>query len=210
MKTEKAIERIKAFRDYLCAGNPIWDVDECKEAFDIAIAAMEQRWISVSERLPEIGEHYVSEPCIVYCSNGAYGFAELEENIFGQVGWNCERDDEYHESLGEVLAWMPLPEPWKGEPMDDLISRQAAISLAKDICVPNKDGSVYRHRCIDPYDILELPSAQPERKKGRWISSDDFDEYYRCSECRKGETQFYGLYRYCPWCGARMEGEEDG
>lgn len=72
-------------------------------------------WIPVSERLPEIGEHYVSEPCIVYCSNGAYGFAELEENIFGQVVWNCERDDEYHEPLGEVLAWMPLPEPWRGE-----------------------------------------------------------------------------------------------
>ena len=49
MKTEKAIERIKAFRDYLCAGNPIWDVGECKEAFDIAIAAMEQRWISAAD-----------------------------------------------------------------------------------------------------------------------------------------------------------------
>lgn len=79
----------------------------------------EQMWIPVSERLPEIGEHYVSDPCIVYCSNGAYGFAELEENIFGQVGWNCERDDEYHEPLGEVLAWMPLPEPYKGESEDD-------------------------------------------------------------------------------------------
>ena len=49
MKTEKAIERIKAFRDYLCAGNPIWDVGECKEAFDIAIAAMEQRWMPAAD-----------------------------------------------------------------------------------------------------------------------------------------------------------------
>ena len=49
MKTEKAIERIKAFRDYLCGGNPIWDVGECKEAFDIAIAAMEQRWIPAAD-----------------------------------------------------------------------------------------------------------------------------------------------------------------
>lgn len=49
MKTEKAIERIKAFRDYLCAGNPIWDVGECKEAFDIAIAAMEQRWLPAAD-----------------------------------------------------------------------------------------------------------------------------------------------------------------
>ena len=78
-------------------------------------SAQPDQWIPCSERLPDIGEHHVSELCIVYCSNGAYGFAELEENIFGQVGWDCERDDEYHEPLGEVLAWMPLPEPYKGE-----------------------------------------------------------------------------------------------
>lgn len=78
-------------------------------------AQPEQRWVPCSERLPDIGGHHVSDPCIVYCSNGAYGFAELEENIFGQVGWNCERDDEYHEPLGEVLAWMPLPEPYQEE-----------------------------------------------------------------------------------------------
>ena len=72
-----------------------------------------QQWIPCSERLPDITDHYTSEPCIVYCDNGAYGFAELEANIFGQVGWNCERDDEYHEPLGTVVAWMPLPEPWK-------------------------------------------------------------------------------------------------
>ena len=46
--------------------------------------------------------------------------------------------------------------------MDDTISRQAAIALAKDICVPNKDGTVYKHRCIDPDAIKELPSAQSE------------------------------------------------
>ena len=78
-------------------------------------AQPEQKWIPCSERLPDIKEHHVSEPCIVYCSNDAYGFAELEENIFGQVGWNCERDDDYHEPLGEVLAWMPLPEPYREE-----------------------------------------------------------------------------------------------
>ena len=46
--------------------------------------------------------------------------------------------------------------------MNDLIDRQAAISLAKDLCVPTKDGTVYRHRCIDPDAIRELPSAKPE------------------------------------------------
>ena len=70
-------------------------------------------WIPCSERLPRIGEHHISEPCLVYCKCGAYAFAELEENIFGQVGWNCERDDDYHEPIGEVVAWMPLPEPYR-------------------------------------------------------------------------------------------------
>lgn len=75
------------------------------------------RWIPCSERLPEIIKgHYVSDVCIVYCDTGAYGFTILEENIFGQVGWQCERDDDYHEPLGEVIAWMELPEPYrKGE-----------------------------------------------------------------------------------------------
>lgn len=40
----------------------------------------------------------------------------------------------------------------------DLIDRQAAIALAKDIIVPIKDGTVYKYRCIDPDSIKELPS----------------------------------------------------
>ena len=101
---ERCDENIEDYRDLM--------VESLKV---LPSAQPEQQWIPCSERLPDIGEHHVSEPCIVYCSNGAYGFAELEENIFGQVGWDCERDDEYHDPLGEVLAWMPLPEPYKGE-----------------------------------------------------------------------------------------------
>lgn len=40
----------------------------------------------------------------------------------------------------------------------DLIDRQAAIALAKDIIVPIKDGTAYKYRCIDPDSIKELPS----------------------------------------------------
>jgi hypothetical protein len=54
----------------------------------------------------------------------------------------------------------------------DCISRQAAVALAKDIIVPTKDGSTYKHRCIDPDEIRKLPSAQPEAKD--------------CSGCRHG------------------------
>ena len=103
---------------------------------------------------------------------------------------------------------------------DDLISRQAAIALAKDICIPTKDGTIYRHRCIDPGDIAELPSAEPERKKGKWIdgmSYHDFDESewekVKCSVCENLVTKqiFYhdNKYHYCPYCGADMRGTDE-
>ena len=105
--------------------------------------------------------------------------------------------------------------------MRDLIDRQAAIALAKDIIVPTKDGSAYKHRCIDPDEIRELPSAQPERPRGWFIEELIPYEGRRtitCSECGKelstgpviGVNYFRRGWRYCPYCGAQMgtEGEE--
>ena len=103
------------YHNLLTASN---DIDRALREYQAkeehASAEAVQGWIPCSERLPDIKEHHVSDPCLVYCENGVYGFAELEENIFGQVGWNCEREDEYHEPIGDVLAWMPLPKPYKG------------------------------------------------------------------------------------------------
>ena len=65
--------------------------------------------ISVEEDLPEIGEYHVSDVVLCYCKGGVYAFSELEENIFGQKCFSCERDDEYHCNPLEVIAWMPLP-----------------------------------------------------------------------------------------------------
>lgn len=94
--------------------------------------------------------------------------------------------------------------------MDDLISRQAALDAIdknrKDLLSLGMDGAEHILVHYGRRVIEELPTAE---KIGKWIGSEDFDEYYRCSECGKGETQFGGLYRYCPNCGARMEGEED-
>ena len=54
--------------------------------------------------------------------------------------------------------------------------------------------------------IADLPPAQPERKKGKWIPSSDEQLYgYRCSECHRG----HWLSPFCPYCGADMRGEQD-
>lgn len=58
----------------------------------------------------------------------------------------------------------------------------------------------------------ELPSAQPERMRGRWISYRC--DMYKCSECSYIYTELTDLHRcgakYCPNCGADMRGEQDG
>lgn len=80
------------------------------------------RWISVEDALPEIKDFHISDTVLCYCDSGALAIARLEANGFGQVGFNCEKDDEYHHVAGKVLYWMPIPEipePNKAERIND-------------------------------------------------------------------------------------------
>ena len=102
--------------------------------------------------------------------------------------------------------------------MDDLISRQAAIDALGD-SVENWTDSDYELGQLNQWKadrkaIIDLPSAQPQRMKGRWVRKEsDLSWWYECSEC--GESPLFDPYenevltRFCPWCGARMEEEED-
>lgn len=53
-----------------------------------------------------------------------------------------------------------------------------------------------------------------ERKTGRWVEHDDFDNSWECSSCNEvidiiEGTPMDNEYRFCPWCGAKMEGAEE-
>lgn len=83
--------------------------------------------------------------------------------------------------------------------MDDLISRQAAIDVADAVWSVTGDKNVAK-----VWDqIKDLPSAQPERKKGEW--SDGY-RWQRCSLCKQTGKK---SWNYCPNCGADMRGEQD-
>ena len=90
--------------------------------------------------------------------------------------------------------------------MSDLISRQAAIDVADAVWSVTGDKNVAK-----VWDqIKDLPSAQPERKKGKWINRSlnilyPEWERYTCSVCGEHSNR----YDYCPNCGADMRGEED-
>ena len=101
--------------------------------------------------------------------------------------------------------------------MKDTIYRQAAIDAVKCGALSaamvygrTDEGSTALYETVKA--IKALPSAQPERKQGKWIktiSENGITSAVRCSECGFEDNR-YMLFRYCPHCGADMRGEQDG
>ena len=93
--------------------------------------------------------------------------------------------------------------------MKDLISRQKAI-----------DATWFEPSYTDPLNVLTevrdrlkaLPSAQPERKRGKWLADNrPGGGFWVCSCCKFPSEAFAAdvLYKYCPNCGADMRGEQE-
>lgn len=88
---------------------------DLQSAFDDGYRqAMQDRWIQVSERLPKKSGYYL---CTAdwYDIHAKYVIARLVRKVFF-----CEYSKEFknwYDETGEykVLAWQPLPEPWKGD-----------------------------------------------------------------------------------------------
>ena len=103
--------------------------------------------------------------------------------------------------------------------MSDLISKlseQQSITAtsntrtSKTVKIPVMDGTTER-----------LPSAQPERKTGKWIPHIEKSreyigtvlvyveyDYWFCDTCGYRVENGQPTYNFCPNCGAKMEGEE--
>ena len=89
--------------------------------------------------------------------------------------------------------------------MNDLISRQDAI----DLLLANGmiTAAIYVER---------MPSAQPDRKNGKWHGWNHHDPYWQrdgksplfliCSECNDAVIYSSGVHwNFCPNCGVKME-----
>ena len=90
----------------------------------------------------------------------------------------------------------------------DCISRQAAIRWVKTECNPYGKPTLDYDSGKKVIEHLEaMPSAQPERKTGRWISVFDEDED-KCSECQAAFFCASTRFDFCPNCGADMRGKQ--
>lgn len=102
----------------------------------------------------------------------------------------------------------------------DLISKQATIDKINErqrklIYCFGFENDMVKIMDIAKSIIIAMPSAQPERKKGKWIYKNDLKQFF-CSECgypslTYDDTYIYGmdLPNYCEDCGADMRGEQE-
>ena len=104
---------------------------EAVEAFDMAIKALEQKWIPVSERLPDntdpVSITWVNhDPESYYADIKDKSFIATGHYCNGRWWWYSVTCQDYLNEYGrcdvdamddaiEVIAWMPLPEPYKAE-----------------------------------------------------------------------------------------------
>lgn len=152
--------------------------------------------------------------------NGQTEFEAFEwctncKELFDQIKW--ERDT----AIGQLKELgYGLGEKIRTD--KDAISRQAAVDYCYQLInVEHEQGSdemnYGQERVNQTETILHhlefMPSAQPERKKGKWLrygydgSPNDKDTvYWQCDQCLstqmgRRETPM----NYCPNCGAKME-----
>ena len=119
-----------------CIAKVTFDKDELQKIVDEKVKELTvtQRWIPVSERLPEdikpviitwkntdpksyyqyiVGKHFIGT---AHYKNGKwFCYSSVTEDLLAEYG-KCD-SEEFDEAI-EVVAWMPLPEPYKAESED--------------------------------------------------------------------------------------------
>ena len=93
--------------------------------------------------------------------------------------------------------------------MAEYISREEAIKELRKVYeqeYPTASGDFDEYASHDVPNVLRNMKAadvQPV-KRGRWEGV-DYDTFFKCSEC--GHMTDWQRYKYCPYCGARMDGD---
>lgn len=100
--------------------------------------------------------------------------------------------------------------------MSDLIRKADVLPIFCMRCVrvidcANDMTGNFKNNCPIKKEVDDLPSAQPERKKGEWIKEDSIYETVTCSVCHGvRRDKRINHINFCNCCGADMRGEQNG
>lgn len=109
-----------------------WFYEDDEEAFSMAIEALQDDWVPVSERLPE---------------NGYWLWSATSGQVKKDFYWDGHWKEA--EELGyEVVAWRPVPAPYTGCWAKDNYS---CPNFYKGYCLKHEDGCF--HQCKDRYQL---------------------------------------------------------
>ena len=189
MTNEEAVKELKALLN-MCDPSPL--TKELEDALKMAIKALEQQpsedAVSRTEAIDKLTKFYN----MVLDDNGT------KLNIRDIVG---------------TLERLPSVTP---KPSEDCISRESVLKfIDKMPSELTSDGRrMIRRRALEEYISDTLPSVTPQRDVGKWIKvyplGKDY-EAYMCSKCKTGDWDItIGEYKFCPYCGQKKEGVEDG
>ena len=124
MTNEQAYVVLENCASLLDSGTRFFTEDHTKqfrEAYELAMKALRKterktgKWIPCSERLPEPNRHDALNVDVYYLAQTEFGdmiVASYNESHEGTKWW--EQMYSYRIFDDEIVAWMPLPEPWKG------------------------------------------------------------------------------------------------
>lgn len=115
---EKAKDMIKNHRSDFTTEYDYRTARACINA--VPSAQPEQRWIPCSERLPEANGRYYVTRGLNACGalwNRVYivNYSDLMGLKSERIWWSGNVGKSDFERIDDVIAWMPLPEPYQGE-----------------------------------------------------------------------------------------------
>lgn len=107
LTNKEAIQMLQTRDKY---GVPCGYTSGYQEALDMAITALQQTaWIPVGERLPDIDQS------VLICTKDGQitdGYRWNSEDWF--LAWGEFNGEHTGGEYNQIIAWMPLPEPYKG------------------------------------------------------------------------------------------------
>ena len=120
-------------------------------------------------------------------------------NIPIDKGDDCYTIAEYQQA--KAMAIKALEQ----EPCDDAISKQAVVDY---LCTHCPDNAECFEDCDDIKNIKSLPLVKPQPKIGKW-KREEFPNFtgWFCDKCGRGWRY---KFNYCPNCGDKKDGEDDG